>query len=428
MIRVLIATSAGTSHVGKVAPVASELVRRGAEVAWYAGERYRDAVLATGARYLPGSGEALPEMDAIEERHPELVGMPEHKRGSWWLEHVMVGPAGAQYTELSKALRDFPADVVLADSTVLGAGLLHEMEQPLWATLSVAPMAIPDPDVPPYGPGWQPGSGPLYRLRNALASRIGERLMMRAPLRRMNAIRAELGLAPVRSPFAANATPYLYLQASTPSFEYPRRELPEQVRFVGPLLPDPPADFVPPTWWSELDGRRAVLVSQGTVATSTGGLVEPAVRALAGSDLLVVVTGRGTAHLGALGGNVRTAEYLPHDALMPKMAAVVTTGGYGTVQLALRHGIPLVTAGATEDKPEVCARVAWSGAGVFLRGGHPSPQRIAAAVRQVLDDPSYRERARALAGDFARHDAPAEIARLLAELVAEHRHSSPAAG
>ena len=39
---------------------------------------------------------------------------------------------------------------------------------------------------------------------------------------------------------------------------------------------------------------------------------------------------------------------------------LVTNGGYGTVQQALAHGVPIVVAGATEDKPETAARIAWS--------------------------------------------------------------------
>ena len=41
-----------------------------------------------------------------------------------------------------------------------------------------------------------------------------------------------------------------------------------------------------------------------------------------------------------------------------------------------------VVAGSTEDKPEVAARVAWSGAGVNLRSGSPSAARVRRAVRQ----------------------------------------------
>jgi UDP:flavonoid glycosyltransferase YjiC (YdhE family) len=55
-----------------------------------------------------------------------------------------------------------------------------------------------------------------------------------------------------------------------------------------------------------------------------------------------------------------------------------------------------VVAGDSEDKPEVAARVRWSGAGVDLRTGRPSPARVAEAVRRVVAQPAYAERARAL--------------------------------
>jgi UDP:flavonoid glycosyltransferase YjiC (YdhE family) len=68
--------------------------------------------------------------------------------------------------------------------------------------------------------------------------------------------------------------------------------------------------------------------------------------------------------------NTFVAEHILHDLLLPKVDVMVTNGGYGAVQRALSTGIPLVVAGNTEDKPEVAARVAWSGAGVNLRTGH----------------------------------------------------------
>jgi UDP:flavonoid glycosyltransferase YjiC (YdhE family) len=48
------------------------------------------------------------------------------------------------------------------------------------------------------------------------------------------------------------------------------------------------------------------------------------------------------------------------------------------------RGVPLVVAGDTEDKPEVAARVAWSGVGITLRTGRPRPDRLRAAVRRRL--------------------------------------------
>ena len=86
----------------------------------------------------------------------------------------------------------------------------------------------------------------------------------------------------------------------------------------------------------------------------------------------------------------------------PKVDVYVTNGGYGGVQYALRQGVPIVTSGGKEDKPEVAARVAWSGVGRRLRSETPSPKAVHAAVHAVLGDSSYRSRARAVAESMAR--------------------------
>jgi UDP:flavonoid glycosyltransferase YjiC (YdhE family) len=83
---------------------------------------------------------------------------------------------------------------------------------------------------------------------------------------------------------------------------------------------------------------------------------------------------------------------------------MITNGGYGGVQMALSHGVPLIVAGASEDKPEVAARVAWSGAGLNLKTGKPTPQAVRKAVRTILDDSRYRARAQALASEYRSFD------------------------
>jgi UDP:flavonoid glycosyltransferase YjiC (YdhE family) len=95
---------------------------------------------------------------------------------------------------------------------------------------------------------------------------------------------------------------------------------------------------------------------------------------------------------------------------------MVTNGGYNGVQIALANGVPLVAAGTSEDKPEVCARVAWAGAGLNLRTARPSQEQLRRAVRTVLATSSYRQRAKTLAAEIARHDAPTEAAILLERL------------
>jgi UDP:flavonoid glycosyltransferase YjiC (YdhE family) len=97
---------------------------------------------------------------------------------------------------------------------------------------------------------------------------------------------------------------------------------------------------------------------------------------------------------------VRIAEYLPYDALLPKTDVMVTNGGFGGIQFAMRHGVPLVVAGTTEEKVEVTARVAWSGVGINLKTDAPTANAVRDAVRTVLADGSYRAASERIGADI----------------------------
>ena len=212
-----------------------------------------------------------------------------------------------------------------------------------------------------------------------------------------------------------------YMQLSVPSFEFPR-EIPTTVNFVGtPPIIGKQAPL--PPWADDLDGsRKVVLVTQGTVANYNFDLlVAPTLAALANEhDVLVVATAGGRpveAIPGPVPRNARVASYLPFEWLLPKVDALVTNGGDGSVNQAMSFGIPLVTAGTTEDKADVNARVAWSGVGVDLATNEPTPAALREAVRTVLDAPHYVARAAAMADEFDSIDTRSEILRVIDQVV-----------
>jgi Erythromycin biosynthesis protein CIII-like, C-terminal domain len=166
------------------------------------------------------------------------------------------------------------------------------------------------------------------------------------------------------------------------------------VHFIGPLFDSGVEEYSPPPWWPELDGERPVVhVTQGTVATDADQLLRPTLDALADEDMLVVATtGRDSAdRLGPVPANARVERFIPHVRLLPHVDVMVTNRGFGGISSALGHGVPLVGAGDSQEKPEVLARLAWSGAGINLKTAKPTPNQVGAAVRRVLDTASYRE-------------------------------------
>jgi UDP:flavonoid glycosyltransferase YjiC (YdhE family) len=224
-------------------------------------------------------------------------------------------------------------------------------------------------------------------------------------------------------PFRPTVSPFLYLQLSVPSFEYPRSDLPPQVRFIGPLLPDAPKDFIPPVWWNDVTSAKqpVVLVTQGTIATDAAQLIVPTLQALANEDLLVVATtgGKTAEELEFdVPANARVAPFIPFANLMPHISTMITNGGYGGVTIALAHGVPIISGGTTEDKPEVGNRIAYSGVGINLKTATPRPEQIREAVQKILRNSSYRQKAQQMQAEFARHAAPVEAAQLLEQLAA----------
>jgi UDP:flavonoid glycosyltransferase YjiC (YdhE family) len=106
-------------------------------------------------------------------------------------------------------------------------------------------------------------------------------------------------------------------------------------------------------------------------------------------------------------------EHVYVDAIQPQHEGLRYQRGYGSVNQALSFGVPLVTAGLTEDKADVNARVAWSGVGIDLATNSPTPQALRKAVRAVLENPNYCARASSMAEEFRGIDTRHEVFRIL---------------
>jgi UDP:flavonoid glycosyltransferase YjiC (YdhE family) len=418
MTRILIATTPVAGHVTPFVPLARALVARGHDVRWYTGTKYRPQAEASGARFVPYERARDIDDARFDLEFPErgrLRGLAQLK---YDLKRVFIDAAPDQLLDIRAILHGSPADIVIHDTTMLGALFHHEQGGPPSLCLGVVPLVLSSGDTAPFGLGLEPRASFLGRLRNRFLNGFVEKVAFRDVQKHWNHTRARLDL-PATGWWMNHVTrATFYLQPTVPSFEYPRRELADNVRFIGMMPAEHPTHVPRPDFWHELDGSRPIVhVTQGTVANTAPHLIGPALEALANEDVLVVIsTGNRPPEqlgLGRVPKNTRVASFLSYPELLPKVSVMVTNGGYGGVQTALRYGVPLVVAGDSEDKPEVAARVSWSGAGLNLKTGRPKPSVLRQAVRAILTNPRYRSRAQALAAEYSTYDALARTVSLI---------------
>jgi len=98
--------------------------------------------------------------------------------------------------------------------------------------------------------------------------------------------------------------------------------------------------------------------------------------------------------------NVTVCGHVPHEAVLPHVAVVVTHAGMSTVATTLAAGIPMVCVPQGRDQPLNAQRVADVGAGLHVAPDAPASE-LATALDTVLSNPSYRTAARDLAAATA---------------------------
>ncbi len=104
----------------------------------------------------------------------------------------------------------------------------------------------------------------------------------------------------------------------------------------------------------------------------------------------------------------------PHARLFPMTAAVVHHGGAGTTHAAAFAGVPQIPVCHLLDQYVLAEGVRTAGIGPTpLRRSRLSAESLAAALREAVSNPSYRERAREMASDLAKRDGAVEAADLV---------------
>jgi MGT family glycosyltransferase len=220
----------------------------------------------------------------------------------------------------------------------------------------------------------------------------------------INTVRTRFGLPPAASPLALLDSMQAVFVACPQEFDAAMPDLPANVRYVGAIRDAlPAAERASP--WGRTEGPPRVLVAFSTTYQHQEAVLRRVATALAALPVQAIMTVGTVVDPGVIepAPNVAMHRYLPHTALLPDCALVVTHAGFGTVMTVLAHGVPLLCLPMGRDQHENAARVAACGAGMVL-SADAGVDEIRHAMQELLTQPAYQEATRRMAGMIARQD------------------------
>ncbi|PLY35945.1 glycosyltransferase [Pectobacterium aquaticum] len=415
MAHILMAAMATPGHVYPLLSIARSLVEQGNDVTLFSGALFREQAEAAGVGFIPFSDDIDFDYRHLEQHFPLRATLPPgNAQMALALKNFFAAPIPLLDRQLREALTKTNANLLMVENCFYGVlPLLFSGRRPPVIVIGVTPLSYSTRDSVFYGPRIPPKLLLPDLSHEQLVDEETQGFMSEVQ-HAFNHAMVQAGGKPLEQPFMDALIGHCdrFLQLSTTEFEYQRDDLPQSVRFVGPLSHHVATECVP-EWWAPDDSRPLIIVSQGTLANvDLQQLIGPTLRALADLPVRVLATtgGRSVDSLQAsLPENARVASFLSYDDWLPTASILITNGGYGSINAALKDGVPLIVAGVGEDKQEGAARVVFARCGINLQTSTPSEQQIKQSVIEILEDPGYLQRARWIQADYASHDAFALI-------------------
>ncbi|MCW4354238.1 glycosyltransferase [Hoyosella sp. YIM 151337] len=381
MSRFLFVVPPLVGHINPALTVAAELRERGHDVAWSGPERLIRALGDQQARVFDYDAEPSGERG-------DLTGPAALQ---FLIERFLVPLARAMEPFVTKAVREFSPDVVVADQQAFAGGLVAEREGIPWVTSATTSTELSDP------------LGGMPKVKAWIDSVLA-------------GLRSEIGDPAGDSD--PRFSPHGILAFTTEDLAGRPAIAAERVWMVGPALRDSIETDFP---WEFLDtGAHTVLISMGTVNGTTGAefLRKAAAAIGANADRFRAVLVDPDSAVGEVPANVLVRPFVPQRALLPFIDAVVCHAGHNTVCEALWNGVPLVTAPIRDDQPVVAQHVADAGAGVRLRFRRATAEHIIGGIDAVLDPAAgYLAAAARIGQSFRAAGGAGRAADVLEELV-----------
>jgi MGT family glycosyltransferase len=180
-------------------------------------------------------------------------------------------------------------------------------------------------------------------------------------------------------------------------FDFPGIPWPAHFHYAGPFHDDEGREpVVFPR--EQLSGKPLIYASLGTLVNGLDHLYKAILEATTELPEFQLVLSVGQRinpdELRPIPSNAIIVRTAPQLELLKGAALCITHAGLNTALEALTQGVPMVALPIGYDQPGVAARIVFHGVGESLKIEKLTGEQLLEAMRKVLENQRYRERAR----------------------------------
>ena len=385
MARILLTSWGSFGDVYPYVGLAFALKDRGHHPVLVTAEFYRPLIESLGFEFHPMGPMIDPADNATVERVLDPV------RGADALIKELLMPSfAADYAALDTAAQH--ADVMVTHPITFAGPIVAQARRLPWVSTVLAPMSFFSATDPPVlAPA--PYLARLQRF-GSWYGRVIRRLARATTVRWMKPVfdlQHQVGLPAAGHPlFEGQFSPTLTLALFSRVLASPQPDWPANVVITGSVFYNGPERLQP-----ELDafltaGPPPVVFTLGSSAVAAAGRFYEesldAVRRLRVRAVLLTGGFERNVPRDAVSGDTMVVDRAPHQLLFPRAAAVVHSGGAGTLAQALRAGRPMLVVPHAHDQPDNAARAVRLGVARTVERHRYRGARVARELEQMLRD------------------------------------------
>ena len=413
--KILFANVPAEGHFNPMTGIAMELKSQGHDVRWYTSNMFNEKLKRLGIPHYPFKKALEVNQFTINDVFPERIklkaGVPQLK---FDIKNFFVYRAPEYFEDINEIKEDFPFEVFVCDAAFTAGQIVKKKLNVPSVGIGISPVMSTSKDLPPYGLGLTPSHSFAGRIKQKLLRFAAKNFLFKESTAEDNKILKRYDLAAEK--VILFDIPVLrsdiFLQSGVPGFEYERSDMPEKLKFVGPLhaYKSSQQKEYNYEWQDKLNNfKKNILISQGTFEPDHSKLIIPALEALTNENYLLIVA-TGHHHTKELRkkyhqDNIVIEDFIDFDFIMPRTDIYITNGGYGGVLLAIDHALPMLAAGVNEGKNEICARIGYFKLGIDLKTEKPSAEKIKKAVNEILSNEVYKQNIEKLRDEFRSYDS-----------------------